>query len=282
MEDPNNGSVLVFLPGEREIREVQASLPDMPGVTVRPLAGAHALQDQQQAIEAPPPGERKLVLSTNVAESSLTIEGVKVVIDSGLERAPQYDPVTGMTRLYTRRISRASADQRAGRAGRTGPGKCYRLWSEEQTSQMVLQTAPEILQADLSQTALQLLAWGVDDVQSMAWLDPPPAGAWSQALELLDNFGAITRSSAGALVVTREGEHMVRLPTHPRLSHMLLRACQWGLRTEGCILAAVLGERDPFPDLGADIERRVAIVQEQEDCAAVFPWVLSKPRMSAR
>ncbi len=266
LEDPKSGSVLVFLPGEREIRDVQAALPAMPGVIVRPLAGAQALYDQQQAIEPAPLGDRKVVLSTNVAESSLTIDGISVVVDSGLERAPQYDPVTGMTRLYTRRISRASADQRAGRAGRLGPGRCYRLWSEEQNSQLILQSPPEMLQADLSQMALQLIAWGVDDVFSMGWLDLPPAGAWAQAVELLEQFGAITRSSGGAWVATKEGEQMARLATHPRIAHMLLRACKWGLKDEACALAAIMGERDPFPEVGADVEQRIDMVLERTAC----------------
>ncbi|MDJ0879209.1 MAG: ATP-dependent helicase HrpB [Halieaceae bacterium] len=266
LADPRSGSVLVFLPGEREIRVVEFALPDMPGVTVRPLAGSQALYNQQQAIEPAPLGDRKVVLSTNVAESSLTIDGIKVVIDCGLERAPQYDPVTGMSRLYTRRISKASSVQRAGRAGRMGPGKCYRLWSEAQQRELVQQAPPEILQADLSQTALQLLAWGIDDVNSLDWLDKPPAGAWAQALELLQGFDAITAGSGGAWVVTRTGEQMARLPVHPRVAHMMIRGCKWGLREEVCALAAIMSERDPFPDFGADIERRLAIVQDKEDC----------------
>ncbi|MEM0955059.1 MAG: ATP-dependent helicase HrpB [Pseudomonadota bacterium] len=266
LQDHSNGSVLVFLPGEREIRDVEAALPDLPGVTVRPLAGAQALYDQQLAIEPAPLGDRKVVLSTNVAESSLTIDGIGVVVDSGLERAPQYDPVTGMTRLVTRRVSQASASQRAGRAGRLGPGKCYRLWSEDQHRQLPKQAPAEIAQADLCQTALQLLAWGVDDVSSLALLDAPPAGAWAQALDLLASFGAVTQSSGGAWIVSREGEQMARLPTHPRLAHMLLRACDWGLRDEACALAAIFAERDPFADLGADIERRVVMAASPEEC----------------
>jgi ATP-dependent helicase HrpB len=266
LADPRSGSVLVFLPGEREIRAVQAGLPEMPGVTVRPLAGSQALYNQQLAIEPAPLGDRKVVLSTNVAESSLTIDGIKVVVDCGLERAPQYDPVTGMSRLYTRRISRASSAQRAGRAGRLGPGKCYRLWSEAQQRELVQQAPPEILQADLSQMALQLLAWGIDDVDSLDWLDKPPTGAWSQALELLQSFHAISKGSGGAWVVTRTGEQMARLPAHPRVAHMMIRGCQWGLREEACALAAILSDRDPFPDLGADIERRVLMLQDREEC----------------
>ncbi|MEE4661483.1 MAG: ATP-dependent helicase HrpB, partial [Halieaceae bacterium] len=276
LSDKSNGSVLVFLPGEREIREVEAALPETPGVTVRPLAGAQALNDQQLAIEPAPLGDRKVVLSTNVAESSLTIDGIGVVVDSGLERAPQYDPVTGMTRLATRRISQASAAQRAGRAGRLGPGRCYRLWSEDQHRQLAKQAPAEILQADLCQTALQLLAWGIDDVHSLAWLDPPPAGAWAQALDLLVQFGAIRQSSGGAWLVTREGEQMARLPTHPRLAHMLLRACAWGLRDEACALAAILGERDPLAELGADIEQRLALVQRPEDCPRAQRYWLTR------
>ena len=267
LRDPRSGSILVFLPGEREIREVQEALPEVRGVTVRPLAGTLALYDQELAIEPAPLGDRKVVLATNVAESSITIDGVSVVIDSGFERAPEYDPVTGMTRLYTRRISQASAVQRAGRAGRLGPGRCYRLWSEEQQKQLPKQSPAEILQADLSQTALQLIAWGIDKVEEMAWLDLPPQGAWSQALDLLEDIGAITRNSTGNWTATEDGEQMARLPTHPRLAHMLLNACKWGLRNDAFALASIMGERDPFRDLGADIERRLAIVQGEEFCA---------------
>ncbi len=266
LSDHKRGSVLVFLPGEREIRDVEAALPPMPGVTVRPLAGAQALHEQERAIEPAALGDRKVVLSTNVAESSLTIEGIGVVVDSGFERAPQYDPVTGMTRLATRRISRASADQRTGRAGRLGPGICYRLWSEDQHRQLQQQAPAEIQQADLCQTALQLLAWGIDDVRSLAWLDQPPAGAWSQALDLLAAFGAITQGAGGAWTVTREGEHMARLPTHPRLAHMLLKGCAWGKKEEACALAAILGERDPFQGMGADIESRLSMVLGEQEC----------------
>jgi ATP-dependent helicase HrpB len=264
--DPRSGSVLVFLPGEREIREVGEALPEIEGVTVRPLAGTQALYDQEQAIQPAPLGDRKVVLATNVAESSLTIDGVSVVIDSGLERAPEYDPVTGMTRLYTRRISQSSAVQRAGRAGRLGPGRCYRLWSEDQQKQLSKQAPAEILQADLSQTALQFIAWGVDNVYELDWLDPPPSGAWAQALELLQGMGAVSRNTAGNWTATEAGQQMARLPAHPRIAHMLLKACSWGLREDAFVLAAILAERDPLRDLGADIERRVAIVQDNEFC----------------
>ena len=268
LRDPRSGSVLVFLPGEREIRDVEAALPEMRGVTVRPLAGTLALFDQERAIEPAPLGDRKVVLATNVAESSITIDGISVVIDSGLERAPEYDPVTGMTRLYTRRISQASAVQRAGRAGRLGPGRCYRLWSEDQQKQLQKQSPPEIVQADLTQTALQIIAWGVDNVYELDWIDPPPAGAWNQALDLLEDIGAINRNSAGNWSATEDGEQMARLPTHPRLAHMMLNACKWGLRDDAFALAALMGERDPFRDLGADIERRLAMVKEEEFCPA--------------
>jgi ATP-dependent helicase HrpB len=229
------------------------------------MYGTLTLHDQQLAIEPAPEGQRKVVLATNVAESSLTIDGITTVVDGGLERAPQYDPGTGMSRLHTRRISQASATQRAGRAGRLAPGQCFRLWSEDQQAQLQAQTPPEILQADLSQTALQVLAWGVDAVSELAWLDEPPAGAWSQALDLLAGFGAIEKIG-GSWRVTPEGEHMARLPAHPRLAHMLLQANLLGLREEAYQLAAILSERDPFRDQGADIELRLAVLDEQEAC----------------
>ena len=182
----HEGSILVFLPGQREIiqvaRELERALQAAgeTQVIIAPLYGSLSLQSQQKAIEPAPEGRRKIVLSTNIAETSLTIEGIQVVVDSGLVREGLFDSATSMTRLTTRRVSRASARQREGRAGRLGPGFCYRLWSEEQDKRLVAHSTPELLQADLAPLALQLLAWGVNDPAELAWLDQPPAPAFEQ------------------------------------------------------------------------------------------------------
>ena len=192
------GSLLVFLPGQAEIRRVHQSLQEALGersdVLLCPLHGELELNAQRAAIEPAPKGLRKVVLATNIAETSLTIDGVRVVIDAGLARVPRFDPGSGMTRLETQRISRASATQRAGRAGRLEPGVCYRLWSEAQHDQLPAHGSAEILQADLAGLALQLARWGVWPDQ-LRWLDPPPSAAHAQACDLLARLGAFAGQS---------------------------------------------------------------------------------------
>jgi ATP-dependent helicase HrpB len=245
MKLPTTGSVLVFLPGQGEILRAATDLrsDDLGGVIIAPLYGGLSLEEQRQAIEPARGGARKIVLATNIAETSLTIDGITTVVDSGLAREPVYDPGTGMTRLRTARISQSSSTQRAGRAGRLAPGSCYRLWSEAQQEQLPAQSTAEILQADLTPLALQLLAWGVDDPHQLAWLDVPPAGPWSQALELLAAFGAIEPGQTGRWKLTGDGEHMAALPVHPRLAHMLISGARWGQLNLACDLAAQLSER---------------------------------------
>ena len=174
------GSLLVFLPGQGEIKRVEerlaATIAD-PDIIIAPLYGAMDISAQDRAVEPAPPGKRKIVLATAIAETSLTIEGVRVVIDSGLQRVPRFEPDAGVTRLETVRVSRASADQRRGRAGRTEPGVCYRLWDEPQTVSLRPFTEPEILSADLSGLLLDLAEWGVTDPSTLSWLDPPPSSA---------------------------------------------------------------------------------------------------------
>jgi ATP-dependent helicase HrpB len=262
MSKPETGNVLVFLPGQAEIRRVQESLPPFAGVTVAPLHGGLTLE-QQRAVVAPqgpsggpgtPGGSagRKIVLATNIAETSLTIEGITTVVDAGLAREAVFDPGTGMTRLQTRRISQDSATQRMGRAGRLGPGQCYRLWSEDQQAQLSAHSTAEILQADLAPLALQLLAWGVDDPADLNWLDTPPEGPWQQALDLLRDFGAVE-----GVQLTADGQEMARLPVHPRLAHMLLLGCRWGMQTTACNLAALIAEgaRQRTADIEASLTR---------------------------
>lgn len=196
-----------------------------------------------------------MVLATNIAETSLTIDGVRVVIDAGLARVPRFDPGSGMTRLETQRISRASATQRAGRAGRLEPGVCYRLWSESQHEQLPAYGTAEILQADLAGLALQLARWGVAP-EELAWLDAPPAAAYAQARELLGRLGALNASGA----LSAHGQAMAELPTHPRIAHLLLRGQALGLGELACDVAALLGERDIQRGGGADLHSRLALL----------------------
>jgi ATP-dependent helicase HrpB len=259
-EDP--GDVLVFLPGAGEIgrterRLAEAGLPS--GVAVRPLFGNLTRHQQDLAIAPSVPGERKVVLATSIAETSLTIEGVRVVIDSGLMRVPRFDPGTGLSRLETLRVTRDSADQRRGRAGRTAPGVCYRLWTSAEDRGLVPERRPEIVEADLAPLALELATWGADPSE-LRWLDPPPAAAFSQAMELLEALEAISDEGSA----TPHGRRLARLGLHPRLGHMLVRGRELGLGPLACDLAALLSERDLIRAEGrapdADLRLRVDIL----------------------
>ncbi|WP_324733114.1 ATP-dependent helicase HrpB [Pseudomonas paeninsulae] len=253
------GSLLVFLPGQAEIRRVNDQLAEAlagrADILLCPLHGELDLSAQRAAIEPAPAGTRKVVLATNIAETSLTIDGVRVVVDAGLARVPRFDPGSGMTRLDTQRISRASATQRAGRAGRLQPGSCYRLWSQHQHEQLAAYAAAEILQADLAGLALQLARWGVTPAE-LAWLDPPPAAAYAQAVDLLTRLGALDERG----VLTAHGQAMAELPAHPRIAHLLLRGQALGLGALACDLAALLGERDILRGAGADLHSRLALL----------------------
>ncbi len=259
----DDGDVLVFLPGGAEIRRVASLLegrvPDR--VSVERLHGDLSQQAQDTALTAARSGWRKVVLSTPIAETSLTIEGVTVVIDSGLVREPQFSARTGMSRLETVRISRASADQRAGRAGRVRPGKCYRLWPESEHLHLKAHSTPEILQADLAPLVLQLAAAGVGDPAELAWLDPPHSAAWARGTQLLSILGAVGPSGR----ITPHGAAMAVLPAHPRIAHMLLQAEALGAGAVACDVAALLGERDFLRGVSgptdADIELRLAALR---------------------
>ncbi|WP_145190581.1 ATP-dependent helicase HrpB [Pseudomonas sp. URMO17WK12:I11] len=255
------GSLLVFLPGQAEIRRVHQSLQDELGdrrdLVLCPLHGELDLDAQRAAIDPAPAGLRKIVLATNIAETSLTIDGVRVVIDAGLARVPRFDPGSGMTRLDTQRISRASATQRAGRAGRLQAGVCYRLWSEAQHAQLAAHGTAEIMQADLAGLALQLARWGVSPAQ-LRWLDQPPAAAFAQAQDLLARLGAYRPGSREHL--SEHGQAMAQLPAHPRIAHLLLRGQALGLAPMACDVAALLGERDIQRGGGADLHSRLALL----------------------
>jgi len=249
------GSVLAFLPGAGEIRRTESLLRAQvrdPAVDIVPLFGALDPAEQDRAVLPAPPGRRKVVLATSIAETSLTIEGVRVVVDCGLARVPRFEPDVGLTRLETVRVSRAAADQRRGRAGRTEPGVCYRLWSEAETASLQPFATPEILAADLSGLVLDLAAWGVRDARSLAFLDPPPVAALTEARALLLLLGALDAEGG----VTALGERMARLPLPPRLAHMVVIGADAGVGPLAAEIAALLVERGLGGD-GVDLLHRL-------------------------
>jgi ATP-dependent helicase HrpB len=236
------GSLLVFLPGQGEIRRAESWLVERlrrPDVDLAPLYGALEPGAQDRAIAPAAPGRRKVVLATSIAETSLTIEGVRVVIDCGLARVPRYDPASGITRLDTIRVSRAAADQRRGRAGRTEPGVCYRLWDEPETRSLPAFARPEILEADLSRLALDLARWGARDASGLCFMDPPPVAAYAEARALLQRIQALD----GQGDLTPHGKALAEMPLPPRIAHMVVRAAASGQARRGAEVAALLTEQ---------------------------------------
>ncbi|WP_237152766.1 ATP-dependent helicase HrpB [Oryzibacter oryziterrae] len=247
------GSALAFLPGQAEIRRVAERLEGrLPGVRIAPLYGTLSPAEQDAAIRPCRGADRKLVLATAIAETSLTIDGVRLVIDGGLARVPRYEPDTGLTRLETVRVSRAAADQRRGRAGRTEPGICWRLWSEGQTAALQPFSTPEILEADLSPLVLDLAASGITDPATLAFLDPPPKPAWDEAVGLLKSLDAL--DDAGR--ITAEGKALVRLPLPPRLAHMVHRAADLSAERLAADIAVLITEQGLGGD-STDLEARL-------------------------
>ena len=255
--ETTRGDLLVFLPGLPEIRRTTrlvAASDRAADCNILTLHGSLP-PAEQDAVLISTSGQRRIVLSTNLAETSLTIEGITTVIDSGLERRSVFDPVSGMSRLVTTRISRAAAEQRCGRAGRLGPGHCYRLWTPAQHDLLSAERPPEILAADLAALALELAAWGVQDASTLAWLDAPPAATLQQARDLLAALGAVGATGR----ITPQGRDMARLGSHPRLAHLLLTAAAKGHARLGAEMAALLSERDlllPREHAVADVDLR--------------------------
>jgi ATP-dependent helicase HrpB len=279
------GDVLVFLPGAPEISHVENLLSEkrLPAyVEVIALHGSLDVGDQDRAIKPAAAGRRKVVLATSIAETSLTIEGVRVVMDCGLSRRSRFSPRTAMSRLETVRVSRASADQRRGRAGRTAPGVCYRLWSEDENASLQAFSAPEILEADLAPLALDLACAGIVDAAELRWLDSPPVAALSQAHELLHQLRAIDETGRA----TSHGKSMSQFGLHPRLAHMILRASSEGLGSLACRLAAILGERDPLRSLrnaiGVDLQARVDALDRPNEYEGADLGALRRARDQAR
>jgi ATP-dependent helicase HrpB len=262
----HEGDVLCFLPGAAEIRRLQRALADNdpdPRLLVLPLYGELEGAAQDAALVPAAAGRRKIVLATSIAETSLTIEGIRIVVDSGLRRYAEFDPATGMSRLVTGKVSQAAADQRRGRAGRLSAGHCYRLWSEGMQASLAPQTAPEILHADLAPLALELSCWGAVDAASLSWLDAPPAAPLAQARDLLRQLEAIDSAAR----ITPHGRMLEKLGTHPRLAHMLVKAREHGAAHLACDLAAILSERDILRTVAgggardADLRLRVAVLR---------------------
>lgn len=258
----HTGNCLVFLPGVREINQLSGQLKQylesaaLSHIVLAPLHGNLNKQQQDQAIAAPPSGQRKIVLATNIAETSITIEGISCVVDSGLERILDYSPASGMNRLKTQFISQDSAEQRSGRAGRLSAGVCYRLWTAQQQPRLLKHSCAEILHSDLSTLVLELANWGVQQADDMQWMDNPPASATGQARTLLQQLQALDDSGK----ITPHGRDMLRLGTHPRLAHMMLAATNINQSYHACLLASLLTEKDLFlasAEKSADIHDRI-------------------------
>ena len=273
--DAHDGDVLVFLPGVAEIRRTAERLAFLTAgdaaLDVMPLYGDLPREAQRRAIVPSPRGRRKIVLATSIAETSLTIDGVRIVIDSGLMRVPRFSARTGMARLETVRVTRDSADQRRGRAGRTAPGVCYRLWTPGEDAGLVPRRTPEILETDLAPLALDLAEWGVADPGELRWIDPPPAAAIAQANELLFELGAIGRAGG----ITTHGRRIAAIPTHPRLAHMMLEALRLDLADLACDIAALIDERDILRSAGerapVDIALRLDLLRAADSRGARLP-----------
>jgi ATP-dependent helicase HrpB len=255
------GSQLVFLPGQGEIRRVEQRIAERlrdSSVDVCPLYGAMEPAAQDLAIAPAADGRRKIVLATSIAETSLTIEGVRVVVDCGLSRVPRFDPSSGLTRLATVRVSRAAADQRRGRAGRVEPGVCWRLWDEAETRALPAFERPEILEADLSGLALDLARWGARDTSGLAFLDPPPKAAFNEARALLQRLQALDGQGA----ITTHGRALAGLPLAPRLAHMVVKGAASGAGRRAARIAALIGERGLG---GNDVDLRHRLDQIERD-----------------
>lgn len=250
----NEGDILAFLPGQREINDcaniIKRSTED---IAVHTLYGQLPQNVQKAAISPSRTGQRKVIIASAIAETSLTIEGITVVVDSGFGRYSKFDARTGLSGLVTRHISKDSADQRAGRAGRLGPGKCYRLWSKAQQAKLSLNRKPEILEADLTPLCLEMYHWGISDINELKWLTPPPTQTVYRSSKLLIDLKAVENNK-----ITEHGKLIQKIPTHPRLAHMLLMAKEQGLSELATDLAAIIEEKDPLPkEAGIDINLRI-------------------------
>jgi len=256
--ETEEGNILVFLSGVREIKTIEKLLNEskLKDVYVSTLYGNLSKEAQDKAIKAPPKGTRKVVLSTNIAQTSLTIEGIKIVMDTGIQNVSVFNPLSGMNKLESRFISQDSATQRAGRAGRLSAGKAYHLWHKSKI--LLKHDVPEILLADLTQLLLELSLWGNDDINSFTWMDTPPPSAISHAKQLLVQVGALEKNGT----ITKHGKELSRFPLHPRLGHMMMKAKALNLEYEASLLCAILTEKDFLNNRSADIKERVVLLHE--------------------
>ncbi|MCC7533527.1 MAG: ATP-dependent helicase HrpB [Bacteroidia bacterium] len=254
----NKGDILVFLPGEAEIKKTSEILEkEVKSVCIHPLYGILAVNAQMAAIYPNKQGKRKIVLATSIAETSLTIENIKVVVDCGMSRVSKFDAKTGLSRLETVPVSKDSADQRAGRAGRLSEGVCYRMWTKATHTRLAEHRTPEIEEADLTGLVLELILWGIKDIYTLTWLTPPPKSSVNMALDTLAQLQAIEDEK-----ITEQGKALHQLPCHPRIAHLLLKAKEDNEEALGCDLAAILEERDPLPkDSGIDINLRIELLR---------------------
>ncbi len=250
----HEGDILVFLPGQGEINKTATLIENgHHDLAIYKLYGQLAFKQQQAALLPHPQGKRKVVLATAIAETSLTIEGIKIVIDGGYMRSGRINPNSGLNKLVTIPVTADTANQRAGRAGRLGPGICFRLWSKASQENLLPFRQPEILVADLSPLALELYKWGVNDPSLLNWISPPPQGNWSQAVDTLKNLGAVANNK-----ITKHGEALHAFPCHPRIAHLLVYSQLLGIEGLGTDLAAILEEKDPLePEMGLDINLRI-------------------------
>jgi ATP-dependent helicase HrpB len=272
--EQHDGDILCFLPGAAEIGRVQRALiaaGPAHGVDILPLYGDLAGAAQDAALAPAAPGRRKVVLATTIAETSLTIEGIRVVVDAGLRRYAEFDPATGMSHLVTAKVSQAAADQRRGRSGRLSSGVCYRLWSEGTQASLAPHTAPEITHADLAPLALELACWGAADAAALCWLDPPPAAPLAQARDLLQRLDAID----GAARITPHGRALAAAGTHPRLAHMLVKSRDLKAPRLASDLAAILSERDILRSTAGsrDVDLRLRVSALRGDIRALPPGI---------
>ncbi|MFA6259983.1 MAG: ATP-dependent helicase HrpB [Bacteroidia bacterium] len=254
----NEGDALVFLPGEGEIKKCAALLEDaLPGFAIHPLYGQLHQREQNMALTPNRFGKRKIVLATSIAETSLTIEGIRIVVDCGLSRISRFDPGSGLSRLETVMVTQDSADQRAGRAGRLSAGICYRMWTQATHQRLQKHRIPEILEADLSSLMLEMAMWGVQDISRLTWLTPPPQATIASAQETLEQLNAVEKGK-----ITEHGKQLHALPCHPRIAHMMLKAQEDNAVALAADIAALLEERDPMPrDSGIDINLRIELLR---------------------
>jgi ATP-dependent helicase HrpB len=273
----DDGDILAFLPGAAEIERTKRALhPLDPAIILHTLHGDLSAELQDRVLLPDPSGRRKIILSTAIAETSLTIEGVRIVIDSGLSRVSRFDPNSAMSRLDTVRITQAGATQRAGRAGRTAPGVCYRIWTEAETRGLLPYPAPEILEADLAPLALELALWGAGDPQALSFQDPPPESNLAAARDLLQRLGTLDADHR----ITPHGKSCSQMGLHPRLAHMIITARGMGLGRMAALVAALLSDRDPMRGTGAHLTERIEVLAGSGRSNAPVPQMDRIKRMA--